>query len=60
MDGSFILRRGFIGLHRLDKKRFITHEETGHKAKADRERLIATLKTFTSFIFGLYEDEGLQ
>lgn len=58
MDGSLYMRRGFIGLHRLDKKRFLTHEETGHKAKADRERLIATLKTFTSFIFGLYEDEG--
>ncbi len=51
------LRRGFIALHRLDKKRILTHEETRKKAKEDRERLIGTLKTYTSLIFGLYEDK---
>jgi uncharacterized protein (DUF1015 family) len=51
------LRRGFIALHKLDKQRILTHEETRKKAKADREQLISTLKTFTSLIFGLYEDK---
>lgn len=50
------LRRGFIALHKLDRDRILTHEETRKKAKADREQLINTLKTFTSLIFGLYED----
>jgi uncharacterized protein (DUF1015 family) len=50
------LRRGFIALHKLDKQRILTHEETRKKAKADREQLIGTLKTFTSLIFGLYEE----
>ena len=50
-------RRGFIALHKLDKQRILTHEETRKKAKADREQLIGTLKTFTSLIFGLYEDK---
>ena len=54
------LRRGFIALHKLDKQRILTHEETRKKAKADREQLIGTLKTFTSLIFGLYEDKGLE
>jgi uncharacterized protein (DUF1015 family) len=54
------LRRGFIALHRLDKKRILTHEETRKKAKEDRERLIGTLKTYTSLIFGLYEDKQLE
>ena len=52
------LRRGFIALHKLDKQRILTHEETRKKAKADREQLIGTLKTFTSLIFGLYEDKN--
>ena len=51
------LRRGFIALNRLDKSRILTHEETRKKAKEDRERLINTLKTYTSHIFGLYEDK---
>jgi uncharacterized protein (DUF1015 family) len=50
------LRKGFIGLHRLDRDRILTHEQTRKKAKADREQLIGTLKTYTSFIFGLYDD----
>ena len=55
--GNSYFRRGFIGLNKLDKKRILTHEETRKKAKADREQLIGTLKTYTSFIFGLYEDK---
>jgi uncharacterized protein (DUF1015 family) len=53
-------RRGFIALHKLDKSRILTHEETRKKAKADREQLIGTLKTYTSLIFGLYEDKELE
>jgi len=58
-DISFF-RRGFIALHKLEKNRILTHEETRKKAKADRERLIDKLKTYTSLIFGLYEDKGLE
>lgn len=57
--GRSLMRRGFVALHRLDRKKILTHEETRKKAKADRERLIGTLRTFTSFIFGLYEDQDL-
>lgn len=57
-EGASFLRRGFIALNRLDKDRILTHEETRNKAKEDRERLIATLKTYTSLIFGLYEDKN--
>lgn len=52
------LRRGFIALNKLEKGRILTHEETRKKAKEDRERLITALKTYTSHIFGLYEDKG--
>jgi len=54
------LRRGFIALNKLDERRILTHEETRKKAKEDRERLIGTLKTFTSLVFGLYEDKEEQ
>ncbi len=54
------LRRGFIALHKLNKDRILTHEETRKKAKADREQLISTLKTFTSLVFGLYEDRDRE
>jgi uncharacterized protein (DUF1015 family) len=57
IDGKSFLRRGFIALNKLDKNRILTHEETRKKAKEDRERLINTLKTYTSHIFGLYEDK---
>ncbi|MCX8111233.1 MAG: DUF1015 domain-containing protein [Syntrophorhabdaceae bacterium] len=56
-DGSPYIRRGFIALNRLDKNRILIHEATRLKAKQDRERLISTLKTYTSFVFGLYEDK---
>jgi uncharacterized protein (DUF1015 family) len=59
VDHVAFFRRGFIALHKLDKSRILTHEETRKKAKADREQLIGTLKTFTSLIFGLYEDKEL-
>jgi uncharacterized protein (DUF1015 family) len=59
VDHVTFFRRGFIALHKLDKSRILTHEETRKKAKADREQLIGTLKTFTSLIFGLYEDKEL-
>jgi len=51
------LRRGFIALNKLQKERILTHEETRKKAKEDRERLITTLKTYTSLVFALYEDK---
>ncbi len=56
VQSSTFLRKGFIGLQRLDRERILTHEQTRKKAKADREQLIGTLKTYTSFIFGLYDD----
>lgn len=60
LDKVPFVRRGFIALHKLDKERILTHEETRKKAKADREQLIGTLKTFTSLVFGLYEDKELE
>jgi uncharacterized protein (DUF1015 family) len=57
VDEIHYLRRGFIGLNRLQKERILTHEETRKKAKEDRERLITTLKTYTSLVFALYEDK---
>lgn len=56
VDSGTFCRTGFISLQRLDKNRILTHEQTRKKAKADREQLIGTLKTYTSFIFGLYDD----
>ncbi len=58
VEGSSYLRWGFIGLTRLDKDRILTHEQTRSKAKEDREKLIVSLKAFTSFVFGLYEDKA--
>jgi uncharacterized protein (DUF1015 family) len=58
VEGNSFLRRGFIALNKLDRGRILTHEETRKKAKEDRERLITTLKTYTSLIFGLYEDKN--
>lgn len=60
IEGVSFYRRGFIALHKLDKQRILTHEETRKKAKADRAQLIGTLKTFTSLIFGLYEDKNKE
>ncbi len=57
IENISFFRRGFIALHKLDTERILTHEETRKKAKADREQLISTLKTYTSLIFGLYEDK---
>ena len=57
VDGKSFLRRGFIALNKLEESRILTHEETRKKAKEDREQLIKTLKTYTSHIFGLYEDK---
>lgn len=56
LESATFLRKGFIALHKLDRNRILTHEQTRKKAKADREQLIGTLKTYTSFIFGLYDD----
>jgi uncharacterized protein (DUF1015 family) len=56
VEGTSCLRRGFIALHKLEKRRILTHEQTRKRAKEDRERLISTLGAFTSLIFGLYED----
>jgi uncharacterized protein (DUF1015 family) len=56
IEDKAYIRRGFIALHKLNRDRILTHEETRKKAKADREQLISTLKTFTSLVFGLYED----
>jgi uncharacterized protein (DUF1015 family) len=49
-------RVGIIPMVRLDRERILTHEETRKKAREDREKLIETLKTFTSLIFAMYED----
>lgn len=57
IESATFFRRGFIALHKLSPERILTHEETRKKAKADREQLISTLKTYTSLIFGLYEDK---
>ncbi len=57
IENVSFFRRGFIALHKLSPERILTHEETRKKAKADREQLISTLKTYTSLIFGLYEDK---
>ncbi|MBA4390596.1 MAG: hypothetical protein C0399_06640 [Syntrophus sp. (in: bacteria)] len=57
IENISFFRRGFIALHKLSQERILTHEETRKKAKADREQLISTLKTYTSLIFGLYEDK---
>ena len=59
-EGISFLRRGFIALNKLERNRILTHEETRKKAKEDRERLITTLKTYTSLIFGLYEDKSSE
>jgi uncharacterized protein (DUF1015 family) len=59
-EGTSCLRRGFIALNKLNRNRILTHEETRKKAKEDRERLITTLKTYTSLIFGLYEDKNSE
>ena len=60
IEQTSYMRRGFIALNKLEQKRILTHEQTRKKAKEDRERLIAKLKTFTSLIFGLYEDKNLE
>ncbi len=57
LEGQSFLRRGFIALNKLERNRILTHEQTRKKAKEDRERLISTLKTYTSHIFALYEDK---
>lgn len=51
------LRRGFVALNKIGNDRVLIHEATRSQAKKDREMLISTLKTFTSFVFGLYEDK---
>ena len=60
VGGTSYLRRGFIALNKLDKGRILTHEQTRSKAKEDREKLITSLRAFTSLVFGLYEDRGLE
>lgn len=55
-NGKEYLRRGFVALNKIGSDRILIHEATRSKAKQDREKLISTLKAFTSFIFGLYED----
>jgi uncharacterized protein (DUF1015 family) len=57
VEGNSFHRRGFIALHKAEKDRILTHEETRKKAKQDREQLMGTLKAYTSLIFGLYEDK---
>jgi uncharacterized protein (DUF1015 family) len=56
LDGTSYRRKGIISLVRLDRQKILIHEATKKKAKEDRERLLTTTKTFTSIIFGLYED----
>ncbi|OPY70606.1 MAG: hypothetical protein A4E57_00449 [Syntrophorhabdaceae bacterium PtaU1.Bin034] len=56
VHGATRRRAGIIPMVRLDRERILTHEETRKKAREDREKLIETLKTFTSLIFAMYED----
>ncbi|HAR96682.1 MAG TPA: hypothetical protein DCR97_12090 [Deltaproteobacteria bacterium] len=56
VGGKNYVRKGIIPLVRLDRERILTHEETRREAREDRERLIGTMKTYTSLIFSLYED----
>jgi uncharacterized protein (DUF1015 family) len=58
VNGVVYMRRGLIPLVRLEKKRILTHEETRKKAREDREKLIDTLKTFTSLVFAMYDDRA--
>ena len=53
-------RKGFIALNKLVRERILTHEQTRSKAKEDREKLITSLKAFTSLVFGLYEDRDFE
>lgn len=57
VDHKLFFRRGFIALNRIEQKRMLTHEETRKKAKEDRIKMMSSLKTSTSFVFGLYEDK---
>lgn len=56
-DGQEYKRLGFLSLLKLDTTMIFTHEKTKKGPKEDRERLLCSTKTFTSFIFGLYIDE---
>lgn len=58
VNGKQYFRRGFFTLVKPDRDRILTHEQTRKKAKEDRERLFTATRTFTSIIFGLYEDRG--
>ncbi len=58
VNGVTRTRIGIIPLVRLDRQRILTHEETRKKAREDRERLIAKLRTFTSLVFAMYGDES--
>ena len=60
VSGKSYVRRGFIALNKLDRERILTHEQTRSKAKEDREKLITSLKAFTSLVFGLYEDRDFE
>lgn len=56
VEGRRYERRGFVALVKADRQRILVHERTKNKPKMDRKMLLSTLKTFTSLIFGLYED----
>ena len=56
IEGRQYRRMGFVSLVRLDRERILVHERTKDRPKMDRRMLLSTLKTFTSLVFGLYED----
>ena len=58
LHGRTRRRSGLIPLVRLDRQRILTHEETRQKAREDREKLIEKLRTFTSLILAMYEDNS--
>jgi uncharacterized protein (DUF1015 family) len=58
LHGRTRKRSGLIPLVRLDRQRILTHEETRREAREDREKLIEKLRTFTSLILAMYEDNS--
>ncbi len=56
--GETVRRLGFLSLVRLDNQMILRHEKTRSTPKKDRERLLLATKTFTSFVFGMYVDDG--
>lgn len=57
-EGRRFERIGFLSLVLLNEAKILTHERTKKEPKEDRKRLYCKTRTFSSFVFGLYEDES--